>query len=133
MCKKKKHVILTVALYILRQIKVKKEMYQEQTVAAVLHFTCFYLFRFPGLPCNQMDLNYCQFQVCAMCLVAVISDSETPQTVCSPPASSVHGDSPGKTIGVGCHVLLQENFPTQGLNARDQMQVSSIAGRFFII
>ena len=25
-------------------------------------------------------------------------------------------DSPGKNIGVGCHALLQEIFPTQGLN-----------------
>ena len=35
---------------------------------------------------------------------------------CSPPASSVHGDSPGEKTGVGCHVLLQGIFPTQGLN-----------------
>ena len=35
---------------------------------------------------------------------------------CSPPGSSVHGDSPGKTTRVGCHVLLQGIFPTQGLN-----------------
>ena len=26
---------------------------------------------------------------------------------CSPPGSSVHGDSPGKNTGVGCHFLLQ--------------------------
>jgi len=26
---------------------------------------------------------------------------------CSPPGSSVHGDSPGKDIRVGCHALLQ--------------------------
>ena len=30
----------------------------------------------------------------------------------SPPGSSVHGDSPGKHIGVGCHALLQGSFPT---------------------
>ena len=35
---------------------------------------------------------------------------------CSPPGSSVHGDSPGKNIGLGCHVLLQGIFPTQGLS-----------------
>ena len=34
---------------------------------------------------------------------------------CSPPGSSVHGDSPGKN-GMGCHALLQGIFPTQGLN-----------------
>ena len=33
---------------------------------------------------------------------------------CSPPGSSVHGDSPGKNTGVGCHALLQGIFPTQG-------------------
>ena len=35
---------------------------------------------------------------------------------CSLPGSSVHGDSPGKNIGVYCHALLQGIFPTQGLN-----------------
>ena len=32
---------------------------------------------------------------------------------CSPPGSSVHGNSPDKNTGVGCHVLLQGIFPTQ--------------------
>ena len=35
---------------------------------------------------------------------------------CSPPGSSVHGDSPGKNTGVGCHALLQGIFPSQGSN-----------------
>ena len=35
---------------------------------------------------------------------------------CSLPGSSVHGDSPGKNTGVGCHFLLQGIFPTQGSN-----------------
>ena len=35
---------------------------------------------------------------------------------CSLPGSSVHGDSPGKNTGVGCHALLQGIFPTQGSN-----------------
>ena len=34
----------------------------------------------------------------------------------SPPDSSIHGDSLGKDTGVGCLVLLQGIFPTQGLN-----------------
>ena len=37
-------------------------------------------------------------------------------TDCGPPGSSVHGDSPGKNTGVGCHALLQVIFPTQGSN-----------------
>ena len=35
---------------------------------------------------------------------------------CSPPGSFVHGNTPCKNIGVGCHALLQGIFPTQGLN-----------------
>ena len=35
---------------------------------------------------------------------------------CSPPGFSVHGDSPGEYTGVGCHVLLQGIFLTQGSN-----------------
>ena len=35
---------------------------------------------------------------------------------CSLLGSFVHGDSPGKNTGVGCHALLQGIFPTQGLN-----------------
>ena len=35
---------------------------------------------------------------------------------CSQPGSSVHGDSPGKNTGVGCHFLFQGIFPTQGPN-----------------
>ena len=35
---------------------------------------------------------------------------------CSLPGSSVHGDSPGKNTGVGCHALLQGTFLTQGSN-----------------
>ena len=46
----------------------------------------------------------------------------------SPPGSFVHGDSPGKTIGVDCHALLQ------GISQpRDRTQVSCIAGGFFTI
>ena len=35
---------------------------------------------------------------------------------CSPPGSTVHGDSPSKSTGVGCHALLQGLFLTQELN-----------------
>ena len=34
----------------------------------------------------------------------------------SPQGSSVHGDSPGKNTGVGCHALLQRNFLAQESN-----------------
>ena len=32
------------------------------------------------------------------------------------PGFSVHGDSPGKITGVGCHALLKRIFPTEELN-----------------
>ena len=35
---------------------------------------------------------------------------------CSPPSSSVHGNSPGKSTGMGCCALFQGIFPSQGLN-----------------
>ena len=34
----------------------------------------------------------------------------------NPAGSSVHGDSPGKNTGLGCHALLQGIFLTQGLS-----------------
>ena len=52
---------------------------------------------------------------CAVLSPSVLPNSPTPWT-CSLQGSSVHGDSPGKNTGVGCHVLLQGIFPTQGLN-----------------
>ena len=45
---------------------------------------------------------------------------------CSPPGSSVHGDSLGKNTGVGSLSLLQGIF-----HPRDWTQVSHIASRFF--
>ena len=49
---------------------------------------------------------------------------------CSPPSSSVHGDSLGKNIDVGCHDLLQGIFLTQGSNL-SLLQSPALAGRFF--
>ena len=47
---------------------------------------------------------------------------------CSPPGSPVHGDSPDKNTGVGCHAILQESSQPRG-----RTQVSGIAGQFFTI
>ena len=55
--------------------------------------------------------------VCAMlCLVSQSCPTLCNPMDCSPPGSSVHGDSPGKNTGVRCHALLQGIFPTQGSN-----------------
>ena len=52
----------------------------------------------------------CMFLVAQSCLA--LSDPMD----CSQSGSSIHGDSPGKNTEVGCYVLLQGIFPTQGLN-----------------
>ena len=51
-----------------------------------------------------------------VCLVAPLCLTLCDSLDCSPPGSSVHGDSPDKNTGVGCHALLQGNFPTWGSN-----------------
>ena len=64
--------------------------------------------------------------VCAvLCWVTQLCPTLCYPMDCSPPGSSVNGDSPGKNTRVGYHALLQGAFPTW-----DQTQVSSIAGGF---
>ena len=68
-----------------------------------------FLFFFLKLP------PYCT--VCAvLCLVTELRPYLWDPMICSLPGSSVHGDSPGKNTGMGCHALLQGIFPTQGSN-----------------
>ena len=57
------------------------------------------------------------FSFCLLCACSAVSHSLQPVD-CSPPGSSVRGDSPGKNPGVRCHFLLQWIFPTQGSNSR---------------
>ena len=49
-----------------------------------------------------------------LCLVVLSCLTLCDSMDCSPSGSSVHGDSPGKNTGVGCHALIQGIFPTQG-------------------
>ena len=53
--------------------------------------------------------------ICA-CLVAQSCPTLCDPMDCTPPGSSIHGDSPGKNTGVDCHALLQGMIPTQGSN-----------------
>ena len=53
---------------------------------------------------------------CAMCLVTQLCLTLCDPMDCTPPDSSVHGDSSGKNTGVGCHALLQGIFLTQEWN-----------------
>ena len=70
--------------------------------------------------CNPIDYNppgssvnedLLIFTCAVLCLVTQLFPS-----LCNPLDSSVHGDSPGKNTGVGCHRLLQGIFPTQVSN-----------------
>ncbi|CAI9174660.1 unnamed protein product [Rangifer tarandus platyrhynchus] len=51
-----------------------------------------------------------------LCLIVQSRPTPCDPMDCSPPGSSVHGDSPGKNTGMSSHALLQEIFPTQRLN-----------------
>ena len=63
-----------------------------------------------------------------LCLVTQSCPTHCDPTDCSPPVSSVHGDSPGKNTGVCCHALLRGSS-----QPRDQTQTSCIADKFFTI
>ena len=53
---------------------------------------------------------------CVLCLATQLCPALCDPMHCSRPGSPVHGDSPGKSTGVGCHALLRGIFPTQGSN-----------------
>ena len=60
---------------------------------------------------NSIDYNCCH-----CCWVPQSCPTLCDPMDCSPPRSSVHGDSPSKNTGVGCHFLIQGIFRTQELN-----------------
>ena len=53
-----------------------------------------------------------------MCLVTQLCPILCDPMDCSLPGSSVHGDSPDKNTGVGCHALLQGDFPNTLIELR---------------
>ena len=54
--------------------------------------------------------------MCVCVLVAQSCPTICDPINCSPPGSSIHGNSPGKNTGVGCHSLLQGILLTQRSN-----------------
>ena len=77
------------------------------------------------LPClfgriPQSYLTGCHLRlqslVFVLCSIAQSCPTLCDPIDCSPPGSSVHGDSLGKNTGMGCQALLQGIFPTQGSN-----------------
>ena len=73
-----------------------------------------YTYLFIWLPWALVAAFEIEFPV--LCLVSQSCLTLCNPMDCSPPGSSVHGDSPGKNTAVGCHSLPQGIFPTQGLN-----------------
>ena len=79
-----------------------------------------------GNPCllhwQASSLSRCHLGSLILYICMCCAESlQSCQTLCDPmdcslPGSSVHGDSPAKNTGVGCHALLQGIFPTQGSN-----------------
>ena len=67
-----------------------------------------------GLTSISLHLVLCGLLL--LCLVAQSCPTLCDPMYCSPPSSSVHGDSPGKNTRVGCHAVLQGIFLTQGWN-----------------
>ena len=75
-----------------------------------------HLHNFPPKP-NKLAAQELQLQSVCVCVLVV----QSCPTLCdpvdySPLGSSVHGDSPGKNIGVGCLSFLQGIFLNQRLN-----------------
>ena len=64
----------------------------------------------------SLSLSFLLAMCCVLCLVTQSCPTLCDPMDCSPPGSSVHGDSPGKNTGVDWHALFQEIFPTQGSN-----------------
>ena len=64
-----------------------------------------------------LPITFCTVLCSAvLCLVVQLYPTSCNLMDCSPPGSSVYGDSPGKNTRMGCHALLQGIFPTQGWN-----------------
>ena len=94
--------ILTMCLAIM-----SLSIYLKEVKTFIHMYTCTQI----SMPCPQPNWGMCVY------LVAQSSWTLCHPVDCSPPGSSVPGDSPGKTTGVGCHALLHEIFPTQELYA----------------
>ena len=71
--------------------------------------------RAQAAPETEILLGLC-VSVCVHAKLLQLCLSLCDPSDCSPPGSSVHGDSPGKNNGVACHALLQGIFLTQGSN-----------------
>ena len=72
----------------------------------------------PETRLDRSELFCSRVLCCVLCLVTQPCLTLCDPTDCSPPGSSVHGDSPGKKTGVGCHALLHGIFSNPGIELR---------------
>ena len=73
-----------------------------------------YMYVYGWVPWNYHNIVNRLYPV--LCFVTQSCPTLWDSMGCSPPGLSVYGDSPGKNTGVGCHILLQGIFSTQGSN-----------------
>ena len=97
--------------------KIRERRWGKPGKAVLGHSLCGVFMRLsPGLsPCPTsrpplLSWHYGNI-FCAVCAQSCLTLCDPMD--CSPLGSLVHGDSPGKNTGVGCHALLQGIFPTQ--------------------
>ena len=64
---------------------------------------------------RELHFSY-NFVIPCCCLIGKLCLTLCDPMDCSPPGFSVHGILQARTLGVGCHFLLQGIFPTQGSN-----------------
>ena len=97
-------------------IKKKRSTFISLTVLCVQLTLCAQIgFKdFIGSPI--LDYKYLDVLCAVLCLATQSCPALCNPMDCSPPGSSVHGNSPGKNTGLGCHALFQRIFPTQGPN-----------------
>ena len=88
----------------------------EYIVACVLSHSVFFDSVTHGLYLTKLLCPWESPGKNVICLVAQSCLTLCDPMDCSKPGSSIHGDSPGKNIGMCCHALLQGIFPTQGSN-----------------
>ena len=98
---------------------------KKREVKVLYHLSCGYLcyiissswYSFPMIQpkvWSKSDSGTYMIVLCAQ-LLSHVWLFVTPMD-CSPPGSSVHGDSPGKNTGLGCHAFLQGIFLAQESN-----------------
>ena len=106
---------------LLQDIEYSSMCYTVSTCLYLSIYICMHVYFNPQLliyPSSPFPFGNHKFVFCVslLCVVAQSCLTLWDRTHCTLPGSSVHEDSPDKNTGVGCHVLLQGIFSTQGSN-----------------